>query len=430
MKLGSKSLITLLIVLGIGQGWMQRRNIFPLWTKNYSLKDHGAFKGLSPDQILVALAGFRELLGGILWVKADAFFHEGNFDAVVPLIRLVSWLDPHNIDVFSVGMWHIGYNFTDQEHRSDRRYIPCALALGEEGAAKNPHTYEMFFELGWMWHHKIDDDYPKAVKWMKEANHRPDILFARRSMLSNAYLRNGEPEKALMHYHLLFQKAKKQFDKDPDYGNKQILETIERNLDQLMLRIVEREGSALQASPIDVGFSAKVKVIEPKVLQLEGIWNMDAAGIRIRAVLRDEKDAKGKPGGLFWDMHKKFQPEPPEDQTYMQDQIYVKNRSFKRKIDMSRDPTIYPFESDSYLLEFYYNPRSAPSYIQDRLGWSGEGMTDQNYLNNAIRPGQRVIYAVLRLTKDQILRQNRWKNQVPVIQTKKLNVSVTNHQAR
>ena len=175
MKSGSKFLILLLALLSIGQGWIQRRNIFPLWTKNYSLKDHGAFHGLSPDQILVALAGFRELLGGILWVKADAFFHEGNFDAVVPLIRLVSWLDPHNIDVFSVGMWHIGYNFTDQEHRSDRRYLPCALALGEEGAIKNPHTYEMFFELGWMWHHKIDDDYPQAVKWMEEANHRPDI---------------------------------------------------------------------------------------------------------------------------------------------------------------------------------------------------------------------------------------------------------------
>ena len=113
--------------------------------------------------------GFRELIAGILWVKADSFFDTGNYDAILPLIRLVTILDPHQIDVYATGMWHIGYNFTDEEQRSDRRYIPAALALGKEGYQNNPNTYEMFFETGWMWYHKIDDDYEHAVDLFLEA---------------------------------------------------------------------------------------------------------------------------------------------------------------------------------------------------------------------------------------------------------------------
>ena len=312
MRRYSRLLLIILLFLGTGQGWIQRKILFPLWSSNYSLKQYGLLKGLSPEHIPAALAGFRELLASILWVRADMFFHEGNFDAVIPIIRLVSWLDPHNIDVFSVGMWHIGYNFTDQEHRSDRRYIPCALALGEEGARKNSHTYEMFFELGWMWHHKIDDDYPQAVKWMQEANQHGDILFARRSMLAHAYLRNGEPEKALDHYHHLLQKAEKNYSLDPDYGNHQILETIEKNLDFLALRTVHRKHHIHALHNVD--FSAKVRVIEPKVLQIEGTWNMDAVGTKIRVILRDKKDQRAKPAGLLWNVSKAFQPEPSEDQ--------------------------------------------------------------------------------------------------------------------
>ena len=140
--------------------------------------------GLSPDQLLFVIGGFRELIAGILWVKADSFFDTGNYDAILPLIRLVTILDPHQIDVYATGMWHIGYNFTDEEQRSDRRYIPAALALGKEGYKNNPTTYEMFFETGWMWYHKIDDDYDHAVDLFQQARERSDMIPARKNLLA------------------------------------------------------------------------------------------------------------------------------------------------------------------------------------------------------------------------------------------------------
>jgi len=179
-------LIALACILGCFQaGWSTFR-VYPTWKEDYSPVKGGrdlVSGSLSADQMLFALAGFRELIAGILWVRADSFFETGNYDAILPIIRLVTFLDPHQIDVYATGMWHIGYNFTDEDQRSDRRYLPSALALGAEGAKQNDTTYELFFEESWLWYHKIDDDYPKAVKWMDEAYKRPDMLPAWKNLL-------------------------------------------------------------------------------------------------------------------------------------------------------------------------------------------------------------------------------------------------------
>src|SRR5215469_8142408 len=196
----SGPLLAVLACCFIAQAVLQAGYIFNHWKRNYAPKTVGISSELNADQMIFALAGFREMIAGILWVRADAFFDTGNYDAILPIIRLVTKLDPHEIDVFATGMWHIGYNFTDEEQRSDRRYIPSALALGKEGCAQNPNTYELFFETGWLWYHKIDDYYPHAVEWFTKAQQREDMLPARKNLLSMAYQRDGKPEEALATY--------------------------------------------------------------------------------------------------------------------------------------------------------------------------------------------------------------------------------------
>lgn len=423
-NLAKKRSLLLIIILALitSQGLLQRLYIFPAWSQNYSTKKLGISEGLSPDHLLLALAGFRELIAGILWTRADNFFHDGNFDAILPIIRLATWLDPNNIDAYSVGMWHIGYNFTDSDNRSDRRYIPSALALGKEGTLRNPHTYELFFELGWTWFHKIDDDYSKAVKWMEESLKHKDIIPGRKALLSNAYLRNGQIDEALNHYLKTYREHQDAYKSDPTFGNKQLCETAENNIDNLLVRMSQRgwftRKCKTQTTPqFDVGFGARVSIIEPKVIRIEGNWNIQQLGTRIRMILRDEDYPYAIPGGMIWDTHQNVELDPPKNRTFMQDQLYVKNQQFKNRIDLSRDPGMYPLASTHYILEFFYDPRSAPNPIQDRLGWNGEGMTDMHYLNTSIRPGRKVIYAKFHLTRDQILRQGKWKYQKPAFET-------------
>lgn len=426
MARNSSKLVAALAVAVLGAGAINA-GMFPLWKKNYAPKS-ADYSGLSPDQLLFAFAGFRELIAGILWVRADSYFDEGNYDAILPIVRLVTLLDPHQIDVYATGMWHIGYNFTDEGSRSDRRYIPTALALGAEGARNNEYTYEMFYETGWMWFHKIDDDYDQAVRWLEQSIQRPDMIPARRNLLNNCYQRAGQIDKALDYTYGLLEKAEERMKKDKEFGARQNRDTIEQNLDNLLVRMSQRGyfakgapdrslGSYDTDDPFDVGFSARVTVVSPKVLNVQGTWRVQPVGTRIRFILRDAGYPRAVPGGMEWDQGNKVELTPPRDRTFLQDQLFVRNRTFGRKIDMSRDLTMYPFTDKEYVLEFYYNPRSASTHIQDKFGWNGEGMTDQNFLNTEIRKGQRVIFASLKLTREQLLRRGEWEQRIPVVQT-------------
>ena len=424
-------LLPVVVVLFVAIGLLQTNVILPFWRKNYATREGTDYTSLSPDQLLAALAGFREMIAGILWVRADSYFDEGNYDAILPVIRLVTMLDPKQIDVYATGMWHIAYNFTDEESRSDRRYIPAALALGKEGAEANSHTYELFFETGWIWYHKIDDDYGKAVYWLEEANKRDDMMAARRNLLSNAYQRNGEIMKSVELYGKLLESAEKKYKDDQQFANRQNRDTIESNFDNLLVRMSQRgwfaqengtyaEGEYDTKPPFNVGFSGQVTVEEPKVIRVQGSWNVLPVGTRVRFILRDADYPDATPAGMKWDGLAQVNLDPSKIRTYMMDQLFVRNRRFSRRIDMSRDVTMYPFKAEKYVIEFYYNPRSAPAHIQDKFGFSGEGMTDTHNLNTEIREGQRVVFARLELTRDQIMRRGEWAigRKTPIIATK------------
>lgn len=421
-------LIVVVVLLGL-QGFMVR-SAYPGWEKNFAPRKQSNFSGLDGSQLLFALAGFREMVAGILWVRADTFFEGGEYDAVLPIIRLVTMLDPKQIDVYATGMWHIGYNFTDEQSRSDRRYLPSALALGAEGANNNDYTYELFFETGWLWYHKIDDDYAKAVEWWEKAQTKDDMQTARKNILTMAYIRNGELDTALELYGTLLDAAEEEFAEDDSFGKRQNRDTIESNFDNMIVRMAQRGDFAQKRGdyagggydtqpPFDVDFSARVTVEEPMVIRVEGTWAVQPVGTRIRFILRDADYPDAVPGGMVWDNKDSVDLDPPRGLTFLQDALFVRNQVFSRQIKMDRDPTMYPFLGDEYIMEFYYNPRSAPPHIQDKFGFDGEGMTDKLFLNEDIRKGQRVIFAQLKISRDELLRLGDFSmgGKTPVVQT-------------
>src|SRR5687768_4916809 len=133
-----------------------------------------AFQGLSNEFILGPMLGLQQAVAGALWVRADEFFHEGDYDAILPIVRMVTWLDPHALDVYITGAWHLAYNFTDSSERSDRRYIPAAQKLLEEGDANNSSIYDIAFELGWQNTDKIKN-FERAEYWYRQASQRKRV---------------------------------------------------------------------------------------------------------------------------------------------------------------------------------------------------------------------------------------------------------------
>lgn len=124
-----------------------------------------------PGQFIVAsFTGFKQVIAGALWVRADDFFHSGRYQEIIPIVRIVTWLDPHNIDVYTTGAWHLDYNFVDEANSlSDKRYIPASIALMKEGIRNNPNIWDLYFELGWTHYAKKLMDNEKALDYIAQS---------------------------------------------------------------------------------------------------------------------------------------------------------------------------------------------------------------------------------------------------------------------
>lgn len=386
-----------------------------------------------PSQMIAAtVVGLKEVVANLLWIRADEFFHQGNYDAIVPLVRLATWLDPHQLDIYMTGAWHLDYNFTDSDQRSDRRYIPASIALLEEGIQNNPTLFDLYFELGWVHYYQKIKDYDKAVYWIEKARRQEaiDPQTGKRGprpgyvdrMLAHAYEKAGNirmAEKTWREAVRFGQYLARINKKDPSY---ELEVTIpQRNLDMLLMRQEWRKTSWKPV--IDVQFNPVVKRIAPKVLMISGtvrILNRDdylkawpgerppfVADTLVMArrgwIDGARMDIQLADRGYKRPVLKSFNWQIDRNVTIMVDSVRISDGSFKIKIDMSEDPNIYSFHADEYELVLSLDPTTFPDYIQDRTGWIGEGITDKNFLDTKTRPGIRMIRKVIELRREDIV---------------------------
>ena len=349
------------------------------------IKVGGNTAALPFEYMLGAVSGFRQVIAGLLWVRTDSFFHSGNYDAVLPMLRLITWLDPNWTDVYATGGWHITYNFTDTDQRSDRRYLPPGLAFLSEGIANNPDTYELYKEKGWTNYDKTHD-YDEAIvaydggwkadlKRDKEGNivkdtqgnviHTADIHQVLQP-LAHSYERAGQVDKAIETWKQASIEHQKKLDAksatDDTFRNATGLKTANKNGSLLEVRKQNRLKDT--QNPVDPQFTFKVTRIKPKVLVIEGSWNCigsrsyDAGdfdnktnlvthigngiqmqgpvdGTRVETRLQDKGYTMPRPESFSFDVDSNL--------TIMQDALSCRNgRAEKREVRMSSSPQNRP----------------------------------------------------------------------------------------
>lgn len=488
---------------------------------------------------LGAITGFRQVIAGLLWVRSDEFFHEGNYDAILPLIRLITWLDPNWLDPYSTGAWHLMYNFTDTDQRSDRRYIPAGMALLREGIENNPQIYDMYKEAGWNNFDKIKN-YSEAAKYYKAAEENdPDYdVTTVGHALAHSYARMGNIPAAIAEWEKCVAKHKQLRDDpkstaDVKSRNTQGFKNSTKNLAEIRERQAVRTKDS--QPPVDGSLSFKVVRIKPKVLEVSGTFNLRGAknwavgkGILLEGpvsgarmdvrlqdagytvpdlkeftfeldnnltIMQDSLSIRGgrevKRGGLYmaqksetsadpgpnveavavygfgpvsgkdlgvpidkaiaggvplsplgqlqavsiaYPIKLKISPDGTIDPTTEKQysavevaalygqlkadapkiaaltalgySVATKDLSlpgtFKRQIDMSKDPNMYSFKNGKFDLIVSFNPQAAPDFVQDRVGWVGEGLTDRHYLDTKTIPGVHLIRHRVELTRAQI----------------------------
>jgi len=388
---------------------------------------------LPVEFMLGAAVGFREAIAGLLWVRTDQFFHQGDYEAIIPMVRIITWLDPHNVDVYLTGAWHLDYNFTDSDQRSDRRFIPYSLALLREGIENNPGVSDFYSDIAFTHYFRKLQDFPMAIYWFEQgAKNCPNWDYTRIGHgLAHAYEATGQVDQAIAEWQQLVQLHEAAYKRDPhDTPDRSGMQVAEKNLHENILR---KKWRLIDTQPpVNVHFSAQLERIAPMVLLVKGTMNVIGSknfilethahtwapidGCRVEIRLQDA-DYK-MPANVQFNMSNNL----PQDVTIMQDSISVRGGTFDRKYDLSKDSpsvagdkAIYNFAAKKYTVTLWFNPGTpadTPPDAQDRIGWIGEGMTDDNYLDKSgILPftagskvnGLRMIKKTFYLTQDDIL---------------------------
>lgn len=181
--------------------------------------DTGEIYSRSTDQQVFGVGvtslffGFRKVAANFLWLQVDKFFHQGQMHRMVPIMRSCVTLDPHFIEAYLLGAWHLAYNIPaklpvtpePQKEFNERwkarvgpreSWFYIGADFLKDGIRKNPRDWRVYFDLGYSIYDEKLRDYPNAILYLKEARrYRHRSWVPRR--LAMAYMFNGDYEESL-----------------------------------------------------------------------------------------------------------------------------------------------------------------------------------------------------------------------------------------
>ncbi len=362
-----------------------------------------------------------------MWVRADDYFHRGQYRPILTMVHEITAIDPHQLDVYATGAWHMAYNFMD------KRLIEDGVDFLQEGCNNNPSVYDLFFERGYM-HYDKTRNFPAAVTAYREATEKGTTTGSAtppayvRHQLAHAMEKMGDIDQAVTQWKENVAKSEAELKsmKDPFAPAGPNLQAAlhnlyitQRRLNERLASLAERDGNrdaALKrreanvelakdwlkrfpgytdvtrdlndqetqverlrsgklnpAPPTDLDLHFTVTRLAPRLLEIKGTVNaLDLSRVHVQIQDKDYNtirrrgfDYKMANGTLEWD------------------NVSVRQGRFTHQLKLNKDPAemdrnpeeIYPLKSQQYVISVSYDPRTQAAFIQDRYGWNGEGLT-------------------------------------------------------
>ncbi|MFO1531511.1 MAG: hypothetical protein U1F77_17685 [Kiritimatiellia bacterium] len=131
--------------------------------------------------VTVALGGFRGIIADMLWMRSSRMQQEGRYFELAQLSSWITTLEPRMPQVWSFQAWNMAYNISVLHKTAAERWrwvVNGFELLRDDGLRHNPSSAALYWELGWIFQHKIGmdmDDKHNAYKrnWALEM----DALF-------------------------------------------------------------------------------------------------------------------------------------------------------------------------------------------------------------------------------------------------------------
>lgn len=183
-----------------------------------------------PAEILngIVVGGFRGLAADLLWIRLDEYSHSGQWYKLLPLFKIVTFLQPKFITAWSVGGWHMSFNMYHyaKSKKEKDEWLKAGLKFLKEGIMNNSDRYELFFEVGWTYFYKAND-YGNAIKYLKRAVDFEHPQFVEH-LLAHSYEKNNMPEESLRIWENIQKRENRNKELD-SVVNREIKKLSERN---------------------------------------------------------------------------------------------------------------------------------------------------------------------------------------------------------
>lgn len=131
----------------------------------------------------------RGLLADLLWLRVDEYQHrrrivggdllQSDDEAMMPLVRLITWLNPHFIEAYALGGQWLAFHFDRPAQ---------AMTFYEEGIRNNPQSFDLLNGAAWVYW-RFRHDYRTAAKRALEAARvAPDDLHKFQALWLEAHI--------------------------------------------------------------------------------------------------------------------------------------------------------------------------------------------------------------------------------------------------
>jgi len=131
-------------------------------------------QGVSPTILLAttALGAFRGVLVDLVWIRMSQLQEKGRFFEIAQLADLATKMEPNFVAVWDFQAWNMAYNITAEIPNLEDRWpwVKQGIELlRDEGIPANPTQPELYFQLGWIYVHKVGGELDDANVYYKLA---------------------------------------------------------------------------------------------------------------------------------------------------------------------------------------------------------------------------------------------------------------------
>lgn len=126
---------------------------------------------VAAESVIAALGGLRSIAAEAVWFRAERLQDEGRYVELAQLASTLTFLEPHEPEVWSYAAWNLAYNISIMMPTPEDRWrwvLASMKLLRDEGLRLNPHSAELCRELAWLFELKLGTDLDAAGATYRE----------------------------------------------------------------------------------------------------------------------------------------------------------------------------------------------------------------------------------------------------------------------